>query len=399
MFNPIHKTVDPNVLVPLDYWKEGATFPPDDSAGRYEQLTRYTDLFQGNFDSILPQDWLYPENDPVQENLFHLVADLRTRFLMAAPPEAPIDSELADELFDTMHDVLYNYTIYGTGIFYVYRDGTPHIESVNPTNWFPAEGGDALVWELADTYEVHILTPEKNTRITFERRNGVRRLGKQLGDTEEYPPLASRQIFPCGNRPKHGEWGTSIIPQIGPLVVEIVKINSRTSDIHENSSEPFLFIERGVPTDAERVARGAAQKGATRGMKDQIEALRIGHQRKRGVIRNVNGKITAVPTLADTQDMREQAKALMNKVYVLTATPVNFLGSQDGFASTPVSGETIRRGNAYAEVTLESIQKEVLKCANKALSLVERRDIELDWKNPFEELDEDRESDNLRDLE
>ena len=395
----IHVPVDPTGLVPLAYWKQGAEFPPkiEGVGERYEQFKTYTDLARGKFDAILP-DWLGSQNVPVQDNYFHTVSDMRTSFLMMNPPEAAIDDDLNDELDAALYDFIYNANIYGTSLLHVYNDGKPHVLSVNPTNWFPAEDGDALVFELRDRYEVHLLTADGNRRIIFERNDeGDFRLGRVIESTD-YSTLPGRPLFPCGIRPKWGEWGKSLIPTIAPQNIELVKINTRISDIHDMSSEPILLIQNDTVEDARSLENLPTSGDNTRGTRNEREVAFFQHQRKTGYFLGVKGTVTAIPTLAETEDMREQAKALRNAIYVATATPVNFLGAQDGMASAAVSGESIRRASAYAEATFRSLQREIERCVNKALQLATgQSELKITWKNPFEEMDVQRESDTIRD--
>ena len=390
----IHIPVDPEVLVPLDYWKPEAEFPPDieGATERYAQFTTYGKLSRGDFNDILPQ-WL--ENDPVQANYFATIPDSRTRFMMQYPPEVAVDDDaLMDEFIDAMHDMLYNFSVYGTGLFYVYHDGAPHIESINPINWYPSDDGDALVWEMQDRYEVHILSEDENLRLVFERNNETNRLG-DLIESESFPPLAARPLFPCANRPKRGEWGYSLIPKIAPLVKELTKLYTHISEIHERSASPFLVVEGGDGTDIDKL--NARARGDTRGTRIERTAAMLQGQRRSGWVTQVSGKLTPIPTLADTEDMRNQAKELKAEIFVHSATPANFLGAQDGLSSAAVSGESIRKANAYAESWIVSTQEEVSRCANNALQLATgQQNLEITWRNPFEEMDVQREPNNLR---
>lgn len=396
MYQPITKTVDPTALTPIDFWRSGAQFPPDITGvgERYEQFSRYSDLAMGDFDSILPQ-YANANNDPVQANYFATIADLRTRFMMQYPPEVGLEEQLMDEFINAMHEMLYAFSIYGTGILYVYKDPVPHIRSINPINWFPAEDGDALVWAMGDTFEVHILTEEVNRRIVFARNYENSKLGDVI-ESQDFSPLPGRPLFTCSNRPKNGEWGMSFIPKVAPFVIDLTKKYTEISDIHAMASSPFIAVEGGDGTDAEKM--NARARGDTKGTRIERTAAMLQGQRKSGWLIEVSGKLTVVPTLADTEDLRKQARELKAEIFVHSATPANFLGVQDGISSAAVSGETIRKANAYAESWIVSTQAEVSRCANKALRLITGdQGIEIEWRNPFEEMDVQRESDTIRD--
>ena len=307
-----------------------------------------------------------------------------------------------DEAVDATFDVIYDYTRYGTGLFHVYigEDEAPHVQALDPRFWYPArDGGEAIAIEEDEWYDVWVFYPEATEFTRYERENSNRRLGKVL-ETQAFPPFQAGTIpvFNCGGRPRDGVWGFSIYPSIAPHVTEIVKIDSRISDIHQRQSMPFYAIEGGDPESAADVentlsGRTMAEIGDfdvvdTDGTFHERRAAAFEHQRLSGYVLPVDGKIVAVPTNADTADMREQAVALRNDLYVLSATPVNFLGNQDGMASGAVSGETIRRGNAYAETTLLQIQDDVGKCLEAALRLATGNEsVAIEWENPFEELD------------
>ena len=390
--------IDLEAYTPLDYWRTEAQYPPEGTGGRVHRFETYRDLSRGDLTDILPS-WLRGANsDPVQTNYFHTVADLRAKFLLSQPPEAAgVDEDLMDEAIESTFEVIYDYTRYGTGLFHVYigEDEAPHIQAIDPRYWFPArDGGEAIAVEHEDRYDVWLYLPEATILTRYERKNSDRRLGSVL-DTQTFAPLAEGviPIFNCAGRPRDGAWGFSIYPSIAPHVAEIATINSRISDIHQSQATPFYAIEGGDPESAADVtdklaARTRTDVFDTDGTVHERREAAFRYQRLTGLVLPVDGKIVAVPTNADTADMREQAIALRNDLYVLSATPVNFLGNQDGMASGAVSGETIRRGNAYAETTLLQIQDDVSKCLEHALRLATGNDsISIEWENPFEELD------------
>ena len=395
------KPIDLEVYTPLDYWRTEAAYPPEGTEERFQRFQTYRDLSRGALDAILP-DWLKNAN-PVQTNYFHTVADLRAKFLLSQPPEAAsVEEALLNEAVDATFDVIYDYTRYGTGLFHVYigEDEQPHIQALDPRFWFPAQdGGEAIAMEDDDWYDVWLFYPEETLFTRYERENSDRRLGKVL-ETQTFTPFQAGTIpvFNCGGRPRDGVWGFSIYPSIAPHVAEITTIDSRISDIHQRQATPFYAIEGGDPESAANVeetltGRTMAEIGDydvvdTDGTFHNRRAAAFEHQRLTGYVLPVDGTIKAVPTNADTADMREQVDKLANRLYVLSATPVNFLGNQDGMASGAVSGETIRRGNAYAETTLLQIQDDVSKCLEAALRLATSNDsVTVEWENPFEELD------------
>ena len=114
----------------------------------------------------------------------------------------------------------------------------------------------------------------------------------------------------------------------------------------------------------------------------------------------ITGTLDHVPVLNDTSNLREVNLALKSEIFIHSAIPSNFLGAQDGMSMPAVSGETIRKANTYPESWIVSTQEEVGQCAEDALRLATGNpNLTIEWKNPFEEMDVDRESDTIPDNE
>ena len=398
-YTPLHVPIDPRVYVPLDYWVADTDFPPEEAGERYDRFSTYGDLARGDFDAILPI-WLKSyqrDARPVQVNYFHWFADERRHFLINNPPEANVDigDDLIKQVLDATSGVLYNYTIYGTGVFFAYRDseGFPHLESVDPTNWFPSVDGDAYVVNGDGYYDVFIFTPDGGERRRFNNEN----LGSRLGDLIEvdtFSPLGGRPFFPCGNWPKQGEWGYSLIPELVPLVREHTELLSRISDVHQFHSSPFYVVEGSNSLDVDNIARAAEQRNAnflddddTFGSYQERQSLKFQHQRLRGWIEGIEGKIAAFPSLANTEDMRASAADKHALITALAAIPVTLQSSMDQASTSNVSGRTLEVGNAYPEAWIGSMQREVLYCLNRAARLLLGNEaIEFSWPNPFGEI-------------
>lgn len=242
-------------------------------------------------------------------------------------------------------------------------------------------------------YDVFIFTPEGGERRRFEREDMGARLG-DLIEVEPLSPLGGRPFFPCGNWPKQGEWGYSMIPEIVPLVREHTDLVTRISEVHRVHSSPFYVIEGSGGFDAGNVARAAEQRNAnflddddTDGSFAERQALKFQHQRLGGWIEDVQGKISAFPSLANTADMREHSELLHSKIIALAAIPVTLQSSMDQASTSNVSGRTLEVGNAYPEAWIGSMQREVLYCLNRAMRLLLGNEtVEFSWPNPFGEI-------------
>ena len=338
------KDIDLEVYTPLDYWQAGAEYPPEGTGERFRRFEIYRDLSRGDFESILP-DW--PKKEWVLVNAFQTVTDFRPKFLLSKPPETAavaVQESLMNEAVEATFDVIYDYTRYGTGLFHAFRgeDGAPHVQALDPRFWFPAQdGGESIAIEDKGWYDVWQFFPEATEFTRYERSNSTRRLGEVI-EKQTFTPLQAGTVpvFNCGGRPRDGVWGASLYPVISTLVAELTVEYTRISEIHQRAAVPFYVIEGGDPESAADVesalvGRTMAEIGDfdvtdTDGTFHQRRAIAFEHQRLSGLILPVDGKLVAVPTNADTADIRENIDKVHNEIYKLSATPVNFLGNQDG---------------------------------------------------------------------
>ena len=126
-----------DVVVPIDYWRQGAAYPPDGAKPRVDRLQLYRDLFDG---------MAQPER--VRTNYYRRSSTFIGDLLASFPPMVEgIDDEFAKAVNRQLALAAYcigvDQTRYGVADLRPLIDDTgPLIECADPRTWFPADEVD-----------------------------------------------------------------------------------------------------------------------------------------------------------------------------------------------------------------------------------------------------------------
>ena len=152
--------VKQNILVPLDYWKEGASVPAENCFQRWSRFNEYRALYDGDWRSIAALDF------EIQVNHFKTVTDNWAELMLAYPPEIS-DEVLQADLHQAIETVVRDYFRFGVGWFYPFvdNDGQAHIEAVDPRLVFPSDDGDTLIRFHQDVY-IDVITIPHDGPVT-----------------------------------------------------------------------------------------------------------------------------------------------------------------------------------------------------------------------------------------
>ena len=116
--------------------------------------------------------------------------------------------------------------------------------SIAPDIWYPGPAIDTLV-QFAVSRNSRDNSIDTALVTTMDRETGITELiswawgGRSFKTVSARAPLPRSYLIPATNPPDTGGWGTSLIPMLLPLVVEIARrlsSNSRILDQHESPS-------------------------------------------------------------------------------------------------------------------------------------------------------------------
>lgn len=406
--------VDPPLNIPLQpvkfdvpvaasFWETGAHLPPPATQERSTRLRLYKSLFDGDFGGIV-------YGFHVQANYFRRTAVFLADLMMAFPPTlagAPSDitPTLEEQLIEAVHTAIIDMSRYGVGLLRARAEGPlPIVESADPLAWYPGPryeydslafevpgtqpqegGGDPPRPQDGDQLVVDVIEPQVVSRLTFALQGLT--LGALLG-VERMPGLGERGVIPCPRQPRDGQWGTSVYPDMVPLVAELCRRYSKVSEALDRHLDPILMLRRD-PTAPPSLDSGTESSAITL----SLERYRLGDWRAHpvGVLPEDYADAQYVSWDPQMLGNFSQVEAIENSLFSATGIPAALYGMIRG--GTINSGVAMRRlytpTYVYVHVVQSQLKPKIARAARLALRAAGRDvgDIEVDWENPFDVLD------------
>ena len=375
-----------DIAVPGEYWQEGRTKVPQAVRPRVDRMELYFRLFNGEFAPLR----LKEKEMQVRINYFERVATFIPDLLMAFPPtiNGLPDGFDVNVLQDAIYDVIVNMVRFGTGVFYANDE---NLQSIDPRLWFPWEDGDTIITSTHLVNDEGMFGKTRNTvmrfgegfddMLTFEANDNVN-LG-ELTDEEEIATTVQRPIVPCPLRPATGEWGKSMYNVMVPMVIELTKRYSSSSNILDEHSDPTLVAIHGEEKIPRVRGRDTLEAGVNR---QDIERYNILSELKSKFF-ETSKSVKDVKYLTWDGKLESNFKQIAeveDTLYASIHLPASFQGVLRG-GGIP-SGQTLKRMFVSTYTMIENLQHALGPNIQKALKVL-GHEVTIEWLNPIDRVD------------
>ena len=231
-----------------DLSREGRdTWPPTRFKDRNDRLALYLRVYNGDHSDFIRDRKL----TRVAVNYYRRTINTIVNLLLRVPVEQ-VRAPLVDEqvLRHLIADCLTDQLRYGAALLRttIDEDGNLGVGIIDPVTWYPlAGGGDLITYEFTSPEarssahdRVTLTLTDADGFVTVEERE--LRAG-QIGDLTEEPVSAGRawtEVVP--HTPRVTGWGTSIIDDLLPLVLELSVQQTRISHVLNAHADPTLLV-------------------------------------------------------------------------------------------------------------------------------------------------------------
>ena len=399
MMGELEQDVDMAAIVPLDYWREGASIEPPAAMARLRRLTTLEKLSKGDTADV-------GTRPAIQPNYFGRAASFLGNLGSAFPPtfdglEAAIADPLTKSVRRSINSYLFDVVRFGTGLWRlrIANDGQPKLEHVDPGDWFPASTVEALNDEEPEdailTYrhedgekwaQVLKLTPGSWELTTYGFD------GDHLGqpeETEKGESAPGRVLFPTGLPPFDGEWGRSAYLDMDELAMELGRRFSANSRTLDDYARPMLVIKGRAaqqavytgPAERLRLEAKAAMLDFDDGRRQPVWALPEGVE-----------EVGFVQWDAQQQASFSHIDRVEDALFDMSALPSGLGRMADKLAS----GASLRRLWAPTYVLLETLRSDIMLSLADAVAAagamlgIDPGEYAINWPNPLDALDEQR---------
>lgn len=268
---PVDGTIDYSAVADPD---PRDTYPPVPIWTRMDRLAWLWELFNGDFDDLVPYEEVDRDNQTnptraladratrtkytVQVNPFRVVATTAAEFLLMEPPEFS-DPRQAVNVHQSLYDIIAHQVIYGASVVMATGEPTDPLDVLEPAWWVPTTSGwwhgIPLVDNSGNYTEIYIQQYYKDlNEVTHGKYVFGGTYYSNVGDLiEEYEsteaPEDPVRVIPRLPRRRGFEyrWGTSMFEDIASVAAETNKIYSDIS---------YALGQQATPNATARIADG-----------------------------------------------------------------------------------------------------------------------------------------------
>ncbi len=234
-------------ITEADLSKESrASWPPTRFRERQNRLALYSRVYTGDHSDFVTDRKL----TRVSVNYYRRVINAVTNLLLRVPVEQ-VGQPLIDDqaLRHLIADCLLDQMRYGAALLRTTIDptGDLRVGVVDPATWYPVEGGGDLVTYEYTSAEAMSAAADRVTMFLTDADGFLVKQDRelqhgQIGDAVSPPEDVGRawtQVVP--HTPRVAGWGTSLIDDLLPLVLELAIQQTRISHVLNAHSEPTLL--------------------------------------------------------------------------------------------------------------------------------------------------------------
>ena len=383
-----------DVVVPVDYWKDGAPYPPEGTHERNNALDLYYNLYHG-----------VGVVEKVQNNYYQRVSDFYADLYASFPP---VVEGIADEQFAKYVNLTLtkaaasigrNQSTYGVVILRpaLNRQGQPIIQSLDPRHFYPTDEDDTDVYvqfsrDLGEGPTlIHIQLMDRDGSVIYTHAYNQGTIGAFQYDSDVIDGTGERNciVAPRGGDDDNSDWGISMFDSIISIMTELNRRHSQNSGIFDIHSNPIFLYKNKEQANPDIYTDDNIS------MYNQSMAEDIILANKRGVpVQTLpSNKESAEYVSYDPQMQGVQAH--IDKLEDAAGASVGLPAFIDGSdRSILASGTAMKRAYVKPYVKMHAAQNMLLPRLRDLVEVlgylanVTIGDIEIVWDNPFDRLDE-----------
>ena len=311
--------------------------------------------------------------------------DALTSAVGAVPdPQEPRENPFDDfDLMNPAEDALTDMLRYGGALLWAGQtEGGPFVSAVAPTRWYPASDGGAVLVSpyvsdeagsaIYDRAEVVEIDPDGATTVG-DAEYKPRFLGSVTGRRE----IGLTQLYVSPMEPKVGMWGTAMLQDMAPLVVEEAKRFTKNSQLLDNPGAVFWKgseddFKARFPSDEANPTAAETQEAIMKGLVELTSQTVIDMPPEAVMVEWV----AFHGSLADSMSQFQVARDML---YIQTGAP-GLIERRE----MPMSGSALRQQHMKFYSTGIAIQNNLRPVLEEAASFALGTEVEVEWEHAWD---------------
>ena len=365
---------------------EGMTYPFEAFESRNKQLDTLTRLYDGDLKEFVKEQPIIVINE------FQKVSKRMAELMMAEEPQfsQEVTTEMMDQIYNATYDVVINMMTYGLGLMTTVED---KIDSQNPSLWYPGKDDVDVIVNFEDytregpqTIIIDVYDGETVERRRHEYRGQMN--NGQIRAEKDSENIGRGMIAQMYRLPIGDAWGTSIIPNLLPLVLGKAGCYSRNDKILDKHSRPVLVVTK-TAMDLMQSAQNMFESFSG----DESDAdvrEKLAEQFQEEVDENGVFYKTEADQKLEYVTWDGQLEASFRQIEELGREINDFTGYTGDLTSGKgiPSGVALRRLLLPLYVATQALQNEITKSLIEIVSFTLGTDVEVDWPHPLVVLDD-----------